>query len=115
MANGVDALREQELIKLYQKLDALDVLDDEYEIVLARIHTLEGDNQKALEITNAADNTAKDRKSRWVTFGVGLVAGPVIDTIAKTFLASKICKMEQYDSFTSSAGRSISSWFKWNK
>lgn len=113
--DSLNTLREQELIKLYQKLDTIDVLDDEYEVVLGRIHILEGDNQKAIETVNAADNAVKDRQSRWLTFGVGLVAAPVIDTIAKTFLASKICKMEQFDSFTSSAGKSISSWFKWSK
>lgn len=57
----------------------------------------------------------KDRKVQIAIFAAGLVATPAIEVICKTIYANKICKLEQFETFTSSAGRGIASWFKWKK
>ena len=73
---------------------------------------------KIEEEKNLRDEEAakeKERKDRLVQisiFAAGLIAGPVIEVITKTIYANKICKLEQFETFTTSAGRGISSWFR---
>ena len=57
-------------------------------------------------------------KSRYVQIGIfaaGLIITPIAEYIVKGALASKIGKIEQFETYTSSAGRSISSWFRLKK
>ena len=57
-------------------------------------------------------------KSRYVQIGIfaaGLVITPIAEYIVKGALASKIGKIEQFETYTTSAGRSISSWFRLKK
>lgn len=58
------------------------------------------------------DESEKNRKVQFITFTAGLVITPIVEVICKTIYANKICKLEQFETFTTSAGRGISSWFR---
>lgn len=74
--------------------------------------------EKEKNLRDEAAAKEKDRNDRIVQIGIftaGLIAGPAIEVITKTIYANKICKLEQFETFTTSAGRGISSWFRFKK
>ena len=55
----------------------------------------------------------KDQYIRIATFAAGLILAPILETVCKRELARFIGTVEQMEYFTSSAGKSISGWFRW--
>ena len=56
------------------------------------------------------------RKARNTQIGIfvaGLIVSPIIEVVSKTLYANHIAKLEEFDTFTSEAGRGIASWFRW--
>lgn len=93
---------EVELNRMYDELAKLKPGTEEYEKLLETIHKAE-----------ACKKDKKEIDIKLVTFAGSVLLVPVIDTVCKKNLAKYIAKIEEFDTFTSSAGRSISSWFRW--
>lgn len=92
----------EEAMKSVDKLIELEKLEAEKDARLSE------DEFRKKEASN-------NRKIQIATFVVGLVVAPVIDLAAKKSLAKFIGTVEQMEYFTSSAGKSISSWFRFGK
>lgn len=109
---SIDARHEKVLTQLYDKLDTLQPGTDEYDKVLSEIMKARSGENESKKI-EAEDKAAK--KDLWLKgamFVGGLVITPVIDIVCKKSLAKYIGTIEQMEFFTSSAGRSIGSWFR---
>lgn len=92
------------------EFDRIDVAHEEQ---LAKMRMEEDKN-----LRDEAANEEKLRKDRYVQIGIfaaGLIATPIIEVVTKTIYANKICRLEQFETFTTSAGRGISSWFRFKK
>lgn len=101
---GMDAVGKQ------IELEKIDVAHEEQ---LAKMKMEEDKN-----LRDEAANEEKLRKDRYVQIGIfaaGLIATPIIEVVTKSIYADKICRLEQFETFTTSAGRGISSWFRFKK
>ena len=93
---------DEELNRMYDKLKTLEPGTEEYDNVVSVIVKAQtGDTEK------------KELDLKLIMFGAGLVITPVIDLLCKRSLTKYIGTIEQMETFTSSAGRSIGSWFRW--
>ena len=66
-------------------------------------------NEEAFKIEEAR----RGHKTQVFMYVAGLFVPIGVDLIAKLILVDKIGKVEQLESFTSTPGRSMSSWFRW--
>lgn len=112
MAN-VKSRHEKELFRLYDKAGELEPGTEQHAAVWSEI-------MKAREEENERNKTNSDREAakrdmyiKIGTFTAGLILSPIIDTVCKRELARFIGTVEQMEYFTSSAGKSISGWFRW--
>lgn len=103
---------DEELTRLYDKLNTLEPGSEEYDKVLSTI-------MKARATENEHDKIEADKKAAktemWIkigTFAAGLVLAPAIDYVCKRSLTKVIGTVEQMETFTSTPGKSISSWFR---
>lgn len=109
----IETRHNDELNRMYDKLSTLEPGTEEYETVLTEIMKAKDGETELKKIYDARDEAKKDRIFKIGTFAAGLVLAPIIDTICKRSLAKFIGTVEQMETFTSTPGRSMSSWFKW--
>lgn len=111
--NELKNRHDEELNRMYDKLASLEPGTDEYEEMMGQIMKARAGEADIMKI-EAEKDTAKKELYVKVALGIGtIVAVPIVETICKRNLASFIGKVEQMEYFTSSAGRSISGWFRW--
>lgn len=110
---GIAAKYEEEIRRLQNELASLTPGSEEYNAV-------QGELMKAMEVMNemvkiehARKGAKVDTTIRVVTFVGGLILTPVITTACQKHLAKFIGTVEQMETFTSTPGRSMSSWFRW--
>lgn len=110
---SIVAKYEVEIRRLQDELVGLTPGTEEYNAV-------QGELLKAMEVMNemvkiehARKGAKVDTTIRVVTFLGGLVLTPVITTVCQKHLAKFIGTVEQMETFTSTPGRSMSSWFRW--
>ena len=113
VTDAIEARYEVEVHRLQDELKSLTPGTDEYKAVHEEL-------LKALEVMNETTKIEDSRKGaktdtvvKVVTFAAGLVLTPVITTVCQRNLAKFIGTVEQMETFTSTAGRSMSSWFRW--
>lgn len=100
---------DEELNRMYDKLNELEPGSEAYEKMLAEI-------AKATTVRNESKKVGNEKKDLAIKIGTvaaGVLITPMIDYICKRSLAGFIGKVEQMETFTSTPGRSIGSWFKW--
>lgn len=102
-----------ELNRMYDKLETLEPGTEEYDAVLADIMKAKAGENERYKIEVEHDTARKDLAIKVGIFVGGLVLTPTIDLLCKRNLAKYIGTVEQMETFTSMAGRSISSWFRW--
>lgn len=100
--NDLKKRQDAELTRMYDKLGTLEPGTDDHEKVLDQIQKVEKDKTEKKEVN-----------LKVVSLAAGLALTPVVDTLCKRYLAGFIGKVEQMEYFTSSPGKSISSWFRW--
>lgn len=93
---------EVELNRMYDRLETLEPGTEEHEKVLEEI----------LKVENSK-NGNKEMNLKLASIAGGIILTPVVETLCKRYLAGFIGKVEQMDYFTSTPGKSISSWFRW--
>ena len=113
MTKEIENKHEKELNRLYDTLAGLEPGTNEYKAVMDEITCARNGETdlKRLEL-----DRAQAKKEMWFkigTFIAGMVAVPVIDLVCKRNLTAYIGKIEQMETFTSTPGRSMSSWFRW--
>ena len=113
VTDAIEARYEVEVHRLQDELKSLTPGTDEYKAVHEEL-------LKALEVMNETTKIEDSRRSaktdtvvKVTTFAAGLVLTPVITTFCQRSLAKFIGTIEQMETFTSTAGRSMSSWFRW--
>ena len=113
VTDAIEARYEVEIHRLQDELKSLTPGTDEYKAVHEEL-------LKALEVMNETTKIEDSRRSaktdtvvKVTTFAAGLVLTPVLTTFCQKHLAKFIGTIEQMETFTSSAGRSMSSWFRW--
>lgn len=113
MDDSIVARYEVEIHRLQDKLKQCEPGTEDYNAVQAEL-------VKAIELMNELVKTEDARKGaktdttiRIATFAAGLVLTPVITTVCQKHLAKFIGEVEQMETFTSTPGRSIASWFRW--
>ena len=111
--DAIEARYEVEVHRLQDTLKTLDPGTEQYEAVHQEL-------LKALEVLNETTKIEDSRRGaktdtvvKVATFAAGLVLTPVITTVCQKHLAKFIGTIEQMDTFTSTPGRSMSSWFRW--
>lgn len=100
---------DEELNRMYDKLNELEPGSEAYEKMLAEI-------AKATTVRNESKKIGNENKDLAIKIGTvaaGVFITPVIDYVLKRSLAGFIGKVEQMETFTSTPGRAIGSWFKW--
>ena len=108
-----------EMDRMYDSLSKLEPGTDEYEKLLSQIMKAEDRkieidklNDARQESKSKNEDAAKERKIR-IALGIApLIVTPVIDLLCKRNLTKVIGTIEQMEIFTSTPGRSISSWFR---
>lgn len=111
--NEVNKAMFKEAMEALSKQIEFDKIDASHEEQLKK---MEIEHEKNLRDEAARKSEAK--KDRWVqiaTFGAGLVVAPFIEHISKKAFARYICEFEKDYTFTTSAGRSLSSLFRFKK
>jgi hypothetical protein len=111
--NELKNRHDAELNRMYNKLGALEPGSEEYEKVLSAIMKAKTGENEIIKIEADKEAAKRDMVIKIGTFTAGLVLAPVIDTLCKRSLAKFIGTVEQMETFTSTPGRSMSSWFKW--
>lgn len=113
VTDAIEARYEVEVHRLQDELKSLTPGTDEYKAVHEEL-------LKALEVMNETTKIEDSRKNaktdtvvKVTTFAVGLVLTPVITTFCQKHLAKFIGTIEQMETFTSTPGRAMSSWFRW--
>ena len=113
VTDAIEARYEVEVHRLQDELKSLTPGTDEYKAVHEEL-------LKALEVMNETTKIEDSRRGaktdtvvKVTTFAAGLVLTPVITTFCQRSLAKFIGTIEQMETFTSTAGRSMSSWFRW--
>lgn len=109
----IEKRHNEELNRLYDKLSTLEPGTEEYTKVLTELMKAKDGENELKKIHDAKEEAKWDRAIKIGTFAAGLVLAPVVDTVCKRSLAKFIGTVEQMETFTSSPGRSISSWFRW--
>lgn len=100
--NGLKKRQDVQVNRLYDNLENLTPGTEEYEKVQEEILKFESDR-----------NDKKEINLKVASIVTGIALAPVVDTMCKRYLAGFIGKVEQMEIFTSTPGRSISSWFRW--
>lgn len=67
------------------------------------------------QIKNELDTNNRDRLVKVVEIGAAIIAAPLIEAACKKGFAYMICEFEKDYSFTTMAGKSLSSLFKFKK
>ena len=111
--NSIAANYEVEVLRLQNRLKELDPGSDEYDAVQEELLKAMNVANEMVKIDDARKGAKVDTTIRIMTFMGGLVLTPVITTVCQRNLAKFIGTVEQMETFTSSAGRSLSSWFRW--
>ena len=113
VTDAIEARYEVEVHRLQDELKSLTPGTDEYKAVHEEL-------LKAMEVMNETTKIEDSRISAIIYFffyfsmlSAGLVLTPVITTFCQRSLAKFIGTIEQMETFTSTAGRSMSSWFRW--
>ena len=106
------ARHQAELLRMYDKLETLEPGTDEYDAVLSAIMKAKSGENERYRIKAEQDTAKKDLVVKVGIFAGGLIVTPLIDLACKRNLAKFIGTVEQMETFTTSAGRSISSWFR---
>lgn len=113
--NTLKKRHDAELHRMYDKLGTLEPGSEEYDQVLSEIMKAKGGEIDLIKIEADKEAARKDLMIKIGTFTAGLLLAPVIDTLCKRSLAKYIGTIEQMETFTSTPGRSMSSWFKWKQ
>lgn len=118
LQRAIDATDEEEretilneVNKLVDRQTALYKIDVEYQEHCEKIEK-EKESQR-IDEENKRDEAKRNRKVQIGMFVAGLILTPTIDYVVKSKFADRLCTLEQFETFTTTAGRSISGWFKW--
>ena len=113
VTDAIEARYEVEVHRLQDELKSLTPGTDEYKAVHEEL-------LKALEVMNETTKIEDSRRSaktdtvvKVTTFAAGLVLTPLVTTFCQKHLAKFIGTIEQMETFTSTPGRAMSSWFRW--
>ena len=112
MYDDIKVNHEVEIKRLQDELSALEPGTDQYNAVQAEL-------LNAINVLNEMAKTVDSRKGaktdtiiRAVTFVGGMVGTPIVTYFCQKKLARFIGEVEQMETFTSTPGRSIGSWFR---
>lgn len=111
--NDIVAKYEVEVRRLQDVLNECEPGTEEYNAVQAELMKAMEVMNEMVKIEHARKGAKVDTAVRVVTFVGGLVLTPVITTLCQRNLAKFIGTVEQMETFTSTPGRSMSSWFRW--
>ena len=111
--SSIQAKYEAEIHRLQDELSTLEPGTEAYNAVQTELMKAMEVMTEMVKVNDARKGAKVDTTVKVVTFAGGLVLAPVIETVCKRYLAGFIGKVEQMETFTSSAGRGISSWFRW--
>ena len=111
--DAIEARYEVEVHRLQDELKTLTPGTDEYKAVHEELLKALGVMNETIKIEDARRGAKTDMVVKIVTFGAGLVLTPVITTLCQRNLAKFIGTIEQMETFTSTPGRAMSSWFRW--
>lgn len=111
--NELRSRHDAEMIRMYDKLKTLEPGSEEYEKVLSMLMKAKAGESELAKIEADKETANRDLWVKIGMFTAGLVMTPVIDTLCKGRLVKLIGTVEQMETFTSTPGRSMSSWFKW--
>ena len=103
----------KEAMDAVNKQIELDKIEASYK---AEMKKMEIENERNLREEISKKEEAK--KDRWVQvgiFGGGLLLGPVIEVCCKKVYARMLCEFEKDYTFTTTAGRGLSSLFRFKK
>ena len=81
-------------------------------------HVEKLESEKEKDSRDAEFRKEEAKKERWIRIGefaAMLVLAPIIETTCKKAFAKLICNFERTDSFYTTAGRSLSSLFRFKK
>lgn len=109
----IEARHEVEVLRMYDELKKLEPGTPEYDAVLSQITKARSGENEAKKIENDRETAKKDRYIKIVTIAGTALVVPIVDLLCKRNLAKFIGTVEQMEYFVSSAGKSISSWFRW--
>lgn len=110
---SIVAKHEVEVRRLQDELSLLTPGTEEYNAVQEELLKAMEAMNEMVKIDHARKGAKVDTAIRVVTFVGGLTLTPVITTLCQRNLAKFIGTVEQMETFTSTAGRSMSSWFRW--
>jgi hypothetical protein len=112
MAN-TNSRHEKELFRLYDKAGALEPGTEQHTAVWNEIMKAREEENERNKTRSESEAARRDMYIKIATFSAGLILAPIIETVCKRELARFIGTVEQMEYFTSSAGKSISGWFRW--
>ena len=113
MDGSIRNVYEAEIIRLQEDLMDLEVGTDAYNAVQEELLKALNVLNEMVKIEDARKGAKVDTAVKVGTFTAGLLLTPVITTFCQRYLAKFIGTVEQMETFTSTPGRSISSWFRW--
>ena len=113
ITDAIEARYEVEVHRLQDTLKQLEPGTEQYEAVHAELLKAMEVMNETTKIEDARRGAKTDMVVKVTTFAAGLVLTPVITTLCQRSLAKFIGTVEQMETFTSTAGRSMSSWFRW--
>ena len=113
ITDAIEARYEVEVHRLQDTLKQLEPGTEQYEAVHVELLKAMEVMNETTKIEDARQGAKTDMVVKVTTFAAGLVLTPVITTLCQRSLAKFIGTVEQMETFTSTAGRSMSSWFRW--
>lgn len=113
--SNIAANYEVEIRRLQDELTALEPGSDEYNAVQTELLKAMEVMNEMVKIDHARKGAKVDTAIRIVATVGGVVLTPIIATCCQKHLAKFIGTIEQMETFTSTPGRAMSSWFRWPK
>ena len=89
--------------------EAMEAVDKQLELDKIDAEDRKHFDEEAFKIEEAR----KGHKTQVWMFVAGLVVPVTLELVAKLILTDKIGKIEQFESYTSTPGKSMSGWFRW--
>jgi hypothetical protein len=113
--SNIAANYEVEIRRLQDELTACEPGTDAYNAVQTELLKAMEVMNEMVKIDHARKGAKVDTAMRVATFVGGVILTPAVTYCFQKKLAKFIGTVEQMETFTSMAGRSMSSWFRWPK
>lgn len=104
---------DEEIRRLQKKQSECEVGTEEYAEVQGQLLAAINARNEMVKTDDARKGARVDTAIRIATLIGGVVITPIVTLKCKERLTNVIGKIEQIDTFVSTPGRSISSWFNW--